>query len=79
MSIGYAWAVMDHFENETGKPTPASTLKKVLGTTRAQLRKWEREGRVDVYYVTDENGTREKAYMRPKERIKNGKMDEKVH
>lgn len=59
---------MDHFEQESGKPTTASVLKQVVGITRAQLRKWEREKRVDVFYVTDDKGTREKAYMRPKER-----------
>lgn len=72
MSIGRAYAVMDHFESESSKPTTASTLKQVIGITRAQLRKWEREGRVDVYYVTDAKGTREKAYMRPKGWANNG-------
>lgn len=72
MSIGRAYAVMDHFEQDTGKPTTASALKQVIGITRAQLRKWERDGRVNVYYVTDDKGTREKAYMRPKERVQNG-------
>lgn len=73
MSIGQAWALMDHIEAQTGKPTTASKLRKVLNVTRAQLRKWEREGRLDVYYVTDAKGTREKAYKRPKERIVNDK------
>lgn len=68
MSIGHAWALMDHYEKETGKPTTATQLRNILKVSRSQLRKWEREGRVDVYYVTDAKGTREKAYMRPKER-----------
>jgi predicted site-specific integrase-resolvase len=75
MNIGQAWAVMDHFEGESGKPTTTAQLRNIVGVTRSQLRVWEREGRLDVYYVTNDRGTREKAYMRPKERIQDGKVE----
>jgi hypothetical protein len=67
--IGVAYAVMDHFEGETGQPVRASVLKRVLpGIDHKLLRDWERQKRVDVFYVTDDKGTREKAYLRPKNR-----------
>lgn len=71
-NIGQVFAVCDHFEGERGKPTKASDLRKILGVTRQELRQWERQGRLDVYYVMDAKGTREKAYMRPKERASVG-------
>lgn len=72
-SLGKTWAICDHFESETGKPVLASILKQSIGITRAELRQLERKGKLDVYYVTNEKGTLEKAYMRPKKRsVANG-------
>ncbi len=68
MSIGRVWALCDIREQQTGSPTTAHEIKCVLGVKRAELRAWEAQGRLDVYYVTDANGTRQKAYMRPKVR-----------
>lgn len=68
VSIGKLFAVLDHFEGETGQPVKVNVLKLALGITRRELRKLERQKRLDVFYVTDEHGTKEKAYLRPKER-----------
>ena len=68
MSIGKVWALCDIREQQTGNPTTVREIKRVLGVERAELRAWEVQGRLDVYYVTDANGTRQKAYMKPKHR-----------
>lgn len=75
MTLGRVWAVCDHREQVDGQPVPTSALKRVCGVTRAQLRAWERDGRLDVYYAVDASGTRQKAYLRPKERDPIGDVD----
>ena len=67
-TIGRVWALCDTVEAKTGKPTHAYVIKRVLGVSREELRAFERQGRLDVYYATDAKGTRQKAYKRPKER-----------
>ncbi len=68
MSVGKAWALCDLREGKTGQPVTAQEIRRVLGIDRTQLRQWERQGRLDVYYTADAKGTRQKAYMRPRER-----------
>jgi hypothetical protein len=68
VSISSVWALCDFQEQKTGAPTTSAELNRVLGVERSQLRRYERGGRLDVYYVTDDKGTRQKAYMRPKGR-----------
>jgi len=75
MNIGHIWAVCDIYEKQTGKPIPSSTLKMTVGVCRKDLREYERRGRLDVYYITDAKGTREKGYLRPKERVMHGSLD----
>lgn len=68
MSIGKIYAFLDYFEGQTSKPTTSSILKLATGVTRTELRYLERQKRLDVFYITDKNGTCEKGYLRPKER-----------
>jgi hypothetical protein len=68
MSIGRVWALCEINEKKDGRPTTAREIQRVMGVSRAELRLHEHKGRLDVYYVTDDKGTRQKAYMRPKGR-----------
>lgn len=65
-TIGKVWAICDHFEQNTGKPALASTLKQATGIDRKQLRKWVREGRLVEYTITSGDGQQQNAYSRPK-------------
>lgn len=70
--IGRVYAILDKYENDTKKPMPTSLLKRFAGVSRSDLRQLERQGRLDIFYAVDGKGTRQKAYLRPKERDSGG-------
>ena len=65
-TIGRLWEFLDFYEERGRAPVPTSIVRAITGVSRTRLRFWEREGRLDVYYVVDGKGTRQKAYRRPR-------------
>jgi len=60
------YAICNHFEGETGKPVRAAILKRAAGITRQDLRKLEREGKLEAVEITNYKGVLEKHYFKPK-------------
>lgn len=64
--LNKVWAICDHFQGESGSPVTTNILKRSTGVTRSDLRKLVRDKKLVEFTVTNERGSSEKAYFRPK-------------